>query len=487
MKLRPIQTESLDSVFSSFRVGGTYHLVNACVSFGKTIVASEIMRKSHTEYGAKCLFIAHLKELVEQTVDKFSKVAPGLSCGVFMGAKKQDADIVVGTWQTIARNLESIGAVNLIIIDEVHYYSKKYQDIVDYFLNLNPRLRVLGVTGTPYNLKEGWIYGEKKIWPEPCFDARIDQMIELGYLSPYRYKMADEMKELDQVKKTAGEFNESELEGLLTEERHMGTVKHVIETYASDRKSIMIFCVTIEHAEKLASFLGVEAVHSKLNSQQVRSRIDAFKSGKTRIIVNVSMLTVGFDAPSVDCLVVARPTLSPALFVQMAGRSLRIAEGKKDALILDLVGNYLRHGLPSNPKIRKPKEKEDAKEKEKNTASVCPECFEIVEDGTICPYCGAELLAKKEIIERDEALKMKEIERERSAPRMEGAGYKPHVTKKGNEGTLCTILVCGRDRPLFRFCGRGTAKEKKEKDRIDNMERGQKLEIIETAYGPWIA
>ena len=323
MKLRPIQEDCISEVFSSFRNGGTYHLVNACVSFGKTIVASEIMRKSKTDFGAKCLFLAHLKELVMQTVEKFNVVAPDLSCGVFMGNQKNNQDITVGTWQTVSRNLDMFGDLNLIIIDEVHYYSPKYQAIVDYFLEKNPRLRVLGVTGTPFNSK-GWLYGEGKIWGDPCFEARIDDMIDMGYLSPYRYKMAEEMKELDGVKKTGGEFNESELEGLLTEEHHMGTVKHAIETYASDRKSIMVFCVTIDHAEKLSEFLGVDCVHSKLHPLQVRNRIDSFKRGETRILVNVSMLSVGFDDPTVDCLVVARPTMSPSLFTQICGRSLRV-------------------------------------------------------------------------------------------------------------------------------------------------------------------
>ena len=484
MKLRPIQEDCISEVFSSFRNGGTYHLVNACVSFGKTIVASEIMRKSKTDFGAKCLFLAHLKELVMQTVEKFNVVAPDLSCGVFMGNQKNNQDITVGTWQTVSRNLDMFGDLNLIIIDEVHYYSPKYQAIVDYFLEKNPRLRVLGVTGTPFNAK-GWMYGEGKIWGDPCFEARIDDMIELGYLSPYRYKMAEEMKELDGVKKTGSDFDESELEGLLTEERHMGTVKHAIETYAPDRKSIMVFCVTIEHAEKLAEFLGVDCVHSKLHPLQVRNRIDSFKRGETRILVNVSMLSVGFDDPTVDCLVVARPTMSPALFCQIAGRALRISEGKKNALILDLVGNYLRHGLPSNPKIRKPKEKEDQKEKEKNTASVCPECFEVVEEGIVCPYCGAELAAKKEIIERDEAIKMKEIERLSKIPKVVLVGEKIDcTTKKGFVGSWFWVKLDNGE-TIFKFCGNGTAKMEKERAKINKLRDGDHINIVATAYGDW--
>ena len=266
----------------------------------------------------------------------------------------------------------------------------------------------------------------------------------------------------------------------------MGTVKHAISEYAIDRKRIMIFAVTIEHAEKLAEFMGCNAVHSKLKKDVWRERVDRFKSGEDRMIVNVSQLSIGFDCPEVDCVIVARPTMSAALHVQIFGRGMRISEGKKDCLFLDLVGNYLRHGLPSNPKIRKPKEKEDQKEKEKNTASVCPECFEVVEEGIICSYCGAELAAKKEIIERDEALKMKEIESENKRHRVIKAWEKTgHVTGKGNGGSLFVVQVTNRDKPLFKFCGDGTSKVVKTRLKILSLCSGDVVNIVSTAYGDW--
>jgi hypothetical protein len=150
-----------------------------------------------------------------------------------------------------------------------------------------------------------------------------------------------------------------------------------------------------------------------------------------------------------------------------------------------LVGNYLRHGLPSNPKIRKPKEKEDAKEREKNTASVCPECFEIVEDGIVCPYCGAELAAKKEIIERDEALKMKEIERLANIPKVVLVGEKRDcTTKKGFVGSWFWVKL-DNGKTIFKFCGNGTAKMEKERAKINKLRDGDPINIVATAYGDW--
>jgi DNA repair protein RadD len=489
MKLRPIQQHVIDSSMASFKSGSTYHLLQAPVGFGKTIVAGFLMKEALESYGARSLFLCHLTELVVQTVEKFNKIAPDLSCGVLCGSldEREVQQITVGTRQTVAQNLDTLGKINLIIIDEVHLFSAQYQKIVDYFLALNPRLKVVGVTGTPYTIKQGWIYGDGKMWPEPFHATTMDEMIELGYLSPYRYKMAQNLEEeLAGVKKTAGEYHESDLGEMMQEERHMGSVKHAIETYAKGRKSILVFAVTIEHAEALASFLGCHCVHSQLKRDLWRERVDRFKGGQDRILVNVTQLSIGFDAPAVDCLVVARPTMSPALHVQIAGRSLRICEGKKDALILDLVGNYLRHGLPSNPKIRSPKEKQKDNEKKEKEANVCEVCFFVVDDGSlVCPECGAEMVKKKNIIEKNEKIKMIEVERSRHKI-IKAWEKEDYVTKKGNIGSLFCLKVTNREKPLFRFCGSGSARMIKERKRIKKLRSGDVVQIANTAYGDWI-
>lgn len=488
IKLRPIQNEAIDAVFDSFRSGGTYHQIVASVAYGKTVVASEIIRISHIKYGANCLFLCHLTELVEQTVSKIGQIAPELSCGVLMGKRKDQSDIIVGTRQTVGKNLNLLGKINLLFIDENHLYGPQYQKIVDYLLVKNPRLRVLGMTGTPFTTSQGFIYGENKIWPEPCFSAYIDQMIDLGYLSPYRYKVVEKMEELDCLKLSKGEFKESDLEEFLIDERHMGSIRKAIDEHCEGRRSIMIFCVTIEHAEALAEYLGCKAVHSKLNKKEWRTRVDDFKSGNQRLLVNISQLSVGFDHPPVDALIMARPTMSPALFTQICGRAFRIAEGKEDALIIDMVNNYGRHGFPSNPKVRKPKEKQKEGEKKELESNVCHECFEVVEGGTlICPCCGADLVEKKEFIEINEAVKMKEIDRLANLPKVDDAGEKKNViTKRGFHGSWFWIKLDG-GKTLFKFCGNGTTKSEKERERINSLSKGDTVNIISTAYGDWIA
>jgi DNA-directed RNA polymerase subunit M/transcription elongation factor TFIIS len=160
---------------------------------------------------------------------------------------------------------------------------------------------------------------------------------------------------------------------------------------------------------------------------------------------------------------------------------------KKDALIIDMVGNYLRHGLPSNPKVRKPKDKQEKKEKKEKGQNVCPECFEIVEgDETICPNCGAIMIAKKESKEINEKVRLKEIEEEKKRHRVERFGEKNTITKQGNEGIRFWIKVTGRDLPLFKFCGNGTSKIQRTRDRLNRLNIGDAVDIVNTAYGDWV-
>jgi len=482
MKLRPIQEAAIQETLDSFKTGELYHLLQAAVAFGKTIYSSELIRRSHAKYGAKTLFLAHLKELVLQTAEKLEQVAPEVNYGIMMAQRKEVEDVTIGTRQTVSQNLELFGPINLIIIDEVHVFSADNLKIVEYFLKLNPRLRVLGLTGTPFGSK-GYIYGEDKLWDEPFFTATVDQMIGMGYLSPYRYKVVEQPK-LDNVKIVGGDFNEGDLGEEMIQ--HMGSIQKAIDEHAADRNHIMVFCVTIDHGEQVAELLGAKCVHSKLDKKVWRERVDEFKEGRVRFIVNISQLAVGFDAPVVDCIVMARPTMNPALATQICGRSIRICEGKKDALILDLVNNYSRVGLPSNPKVRTPEEREE-KETKELTACVCPECLQITENGTVCQFCGAELTEKIEIIAENERLRLEEIETKAKQLHIERLWVKQnHVTKKGNRGDLFGIKLDKKTKPVFHFAAHSSKNLMKKHERFGALKIGQPAMLTNSAQGPWV-
>ena len=493
MQLRDVQQAALNDSVASFKKGGSFHLLQAPVGWGKTIFSSALMEWAKNEHDAHCLFIAHRRELIVQTEEKINLVAPEIKTGVMMGTRKEVAQVTIGTHQTISKNLEMFDKINLIIVDEVHTISQSTWGIIDHFIMLNPRLRVLGVTGTPFNSREGYIYGAGKRWDEPFYSTSIDEMIAKGYLSPFRYKMTESMEdELKGVAIKGKDFDEDSLSDLMSEEQHMGTVKTAIAEHAQGRTRIMVFAVNIDHAEKLASFLGCHAVHSKLNKKIWRKRVDEFKEGKTRILVNVSQLSVGFDCPEVDCVVLARPTMATDLFVQICGRGLRVSEGKTDCMFLDLVGNYLRHSLPSTPRVRDPREKEERDElKEKELpANVCPDCFDVVDVALKnCPNCGAEMALRALVKEMNARARMVEIETEANKPKVVRFGAKKAVTSMGNHGTRFWIVISPKEKPLFNFCGEGTKQEAKWTERFKEINIGDSVKIVENyrGRGHWIA
>lgn len=487
LELRWVQKEALEDIVEAFRGGGNYFLIQEPVAFGKTVLASALIKEAVKKYDVNCIFLAHLQELVLQTEDKFKQVAPDIDCSVLCGGlgRKEVGQVTIGTRQTIAKNLDCFENVSMIIIDEVHLYGPQYQEIVDHFLAKNPRLRVLGVTGTPYKLGQGFIYGEGKLWGDLVHQTTMDEMIELGYLSPYRYKIDDSgvKDDLKKVKRVAGEYNEGELGELMSEERHMQSVAKVIEEYAQDRRHIIVFAVTIEHAELLADVLSCECVHSKLKKDIWRDRVDRFKDGNDRILVNVSQLSIGFDAPCIDCVVFARPTQSPALFVQMAGRGLRIADGKKDCLMLDLVGNYRNHGMPSNPRIRAKGERESKRGEGDPKCAVCEVCLEVIPLGEeICPNCGAD--RSKEVEEINHRLEMIEA----SKKKFRTVSYKwvkeGHISKSGYMGDLLCIKLESQTKPIFKFLTHGKRYNKRRKP-FDDLKSGDKIELTQTPYGDW--
>ena len=517
MQLRENQQKALDAIFDSFKKNNNFTLVQAPCGYGKTILSSHLMREAFYEHGAKCLFLAHLTELVLQTKDKFIKVdeigrigkeSPKISVYCSSAdSKKECGEITVGSRQSVASGIDKGDfdeiSFNLIIIDEAHEieeYGKngQYGKIIDFFMAKNPRLRVLGVTGTPFKTKSGVIYGEKdKFFPELNFKVGMREMIDEGYLCDYVHKVVDVGvdESLGNVKINAkGDFQEGELAEVMGEEVHMDSVVKVIDEYAQDRKKIMVFAVNIEHAEKLAKKLSVECIHSKLKRDEWRERVDEFKFGNTRIIVNVTQLSIGFDCPEVDCIVMARPTLSPALYVQSAGRMLRLHERKTDALLLDIVNNYTRHGSICDPKVRKgKKEKITDEEKKEKESDVCSECLNVVESGALnCPYCGAEMVVRKEIIEVKERLAMIEVEKlekEKDKQKIVSNAWikEGAVTKMGNIGIWGCIKLIDRDKPLFRFASTGTKKEAQIREIINSLNNGDKVKLIETSYGEWIA
>ena len=402
--LRPYQMEALAAIEAALQKD-KYVLLQAATGAGKTIMFSELIKKYMTAYQMRIGVLAHRQELVIQAYDKLLKVWPeayfkvGKACAA-LGRVENQRPVVIGSIQTMARQIKN-KPFNLLIIDEAHRIpalnkDSQYINFIKACEKLYPDLRILGVTATPYRLGHGYIFGGQKradkenLFKDLAYQISLNDLIRDGFLVPIRAKEAvDIAGALAKLKVTAGDYNQGELNNVMTKEVHVNSAVKAYEQYGENRQSVVVFAVSIEHAELLAGVFSknghpAAAVHSEMPDDLRRKNLKKFEEGYLKILVNVGVLTEGWDSPKVDLIMLCRPTKAPALFVQMVGRGTRLYPGKKDLLVLDLSGNFKQHGDPANPTVTWGQGGGQAEAPLK----ACPACAEFVHAAKmVCPVC----------------------------------------------------------------------------------------------------
>lgn len=355
--LRPYQQEAVDATVSYFRKQTHPAVIVLPTGAGKSLVIAELARLAR----GRVLVLAHVKELVEQNHAKY--LAYGLQADIFaagLNRKESQSKVVFGSVQSVARNLKAFDAhFSLVIIDECHRISlndkSQYQQIIQVLQVNNPSLRILGLTATPYRLNSGWIYqyhyhgmvrGDENCFFRECiYELPLHYMIKNKFLvPPERLDMPVLQYDFSQVSLTSsGIFNEQELNLSLKKQQRITPkiIEQVIE-YAAPLQGCMIFAATVEHAKEILGYLPqgrAALVTAETPAADRQSIIKQFKNKELHYLVNVSVLTTGFDAPHVDVIAILRPTESVSLYQQIIGRGLRLSEGKTRCLILDYAGN----------------------------------------------------------------------------------------------------------------------------------------------------
>ncbi|QNU64663.1 DEAD/DEAH box helicase [Vreelandella titanicae] len=384
-QLRPYQQEAVKRVVGHFRASSEPALVVLPTGSGKSLVIAELARLAR----GRVLVLAHVRELVEQNHAKYQ--AYGLEADIFSaGLKRKEASrqVVFGSVQSVVRNLESFNDANftLLVIDESHRVSlnedASYRQVIEHLRQHNPQLKILGLTATPYRLGQGFIYyrhhhgmvrgSEESFFRDCVFEQPLRLMVKQGYLAaPKRLDMAIEGYDFSALKPSSnGLFQEEELNRVVAGSRATpGIIGQIVER-AVDRQGVMIFAATVAHAEEIIGYLPrAEAalITGATPSQERTALIDAFKARKLKYLVNVAVLTTGFDAPHVDLIAILRPTESVSLYQQMVGRGLRLSPGKSDCLILDYAGNPWDIFAPE---VGKPKPDSDSEP----VQIECPDC-----------------------------------------------------------------------------------------------------------------
>lgn len=355
--LRPYQLDAVNATISYFRQHSTPAVIVLPTGAGKSLVIAELAKKAR----GRVLVLAHVKELVEQNHNKYE--AYGLSAGIYAAGlqqKESSGKVIFGSVQSVARNLSQFNdSFSLLIIDECHRISlskdSQYQQVIKQLQFVNPNLRILGLTATPYRLPTGWIYqyhyhgmirGDEDCFFRDCiYELPLRYMISNHFLvPPIRLDMPILQYDFSQVRTSQnGIFNEEDLNREIKKQKRITPhiVSQIIE-YAKNCRGTMIFAATVEHAKEILSLLPQDEaalVSADTPSHERDTLISRFKQQQLRYMVNVAVLTTGFDAPHVDLIAILRPTESVSLYQQIVGRGLRLFAGKTECLILDYAGN----------------------------------------------------------------------------------------------------------------------------------------------------
>jgi DNA repair protein RadD len=344
--------------------------------------------------------ICHRKELIQQDYEKIrALLPPETDIGIFSaGLNRRDTDhsIIVAGIQSVFKKAYDVGARNIVIIDECHLVKHEDEGMYRTFLNdlrsANPKIRVIGLTATPYRLDSGAICRPDAIFQKVCFSADIIELINAGYLSRLITKPSTLKIDTNTLHIRGGEFVAIEAEGLFNRATEAACVEIVAAT--QDRKSVLVFCSGVNHTINVAQTLerltgetcGI--VLGDTTPLERSATLDAFQNRKLRFLVGCDVLTVGFDAPVIDCICLLRATCSPGLYSQMAGRGFRLYPGKEisHALVLDFGENVARHGPLDNINFGKEKH---ARVPGEIPLKTCPNCQEeLILQCRECPECG---------------------------------------------------------------------------------------------------
>ena len=383
--LRPYQLKAVTDARDSIRAGKRRLILRAPTGAGKTLVACGIIM-SAVERGSRVLFIAHRKELIDQASRKLDDF--GIDHGVIMAKhwrNRPHAQVQVASIQTLARR--GLPHADLIIIDEAHLsLAKSYLDVVEAL----PGAVVLGLTATPIRADGKPLAA---VYHDIVSVSDVSQLIRMGFLVRPRH-YAPERPDLTKIGLKGGDYDEHELSVAVDKPDLVGNIVKHWRTIA-DGRTTAVFAVNIQHSQHIveqfrAAGIRAEHVDGATPRHQRDGILSRFASGETTVVSNVGIFTEGYDNPRISSVILARPTLSLALYLQMAGRGLRPHADKADCIILDHAGCCHAHGFIDDARewSLEGKKKRSGTKREA-PVTVCGNCFAsfpaLRRD---CPECG---------------------------------------------------------------------------------------------------
>lgn len=394
---RHYQLESVESVFTYFQNNSGNPVIALPTGTGKSVVLALLLQKIFQLYpGQRIVVLSHVAKLIDQDYGKLIAIWPQAPAGVYAAklekkyGRSLNNPITFGTIDSIYTLSEQVGKVDLVLIDEAHLVKPKEGSMYNSFLSnlvvINPKLKIIGLTATPWQVGIGNL-SDNGIFTDVCIDytsyEKFNSIIEDGYLCKLIPKRTNLIINTEDLSVRAGEYVNAELEKVVNIETvTRGALEESIKIAIADRRyHWLVFAVSIKHAENITRILnemGVKSacIHSKMKDSAIEAIIELHESGEITALINVDMLTTGYDSPIIDMIIVLRPTYSTILWVQMLGRGTRphyakgydldLKEGrlaaianshKPNCLVLDFAKNTKRLGPINDPRVPQKKGK----------------------------------------------------------------------------------------------------------------------------------
>lgn len=399
--LRPRQIKAIEDVRAAYRAGYRAPVLVAPTGFGKTHTTATIVR-SAVERGKRVWFMAHLREILEDTSRKLR--AERISHGYIMAGMNLDPRhaVHVVSVQTVARRLARVPKPDLLIIDEAHLaVAATYQKVIE---GCGDPL-LLHLTATPERLDGRGLIEIADVIVPTC---STQDLIDEGLLAPIRH-FAPQIQDLSGIKTVAGDYNRAEVTARMDKPSIIGSCVAHYRKLAHGRPAIA-FCCSIEHAEHTAAqFVAAGyravAVSGESDTNERRKALADLKAGRLDVVCNCALWVAGVDAPNVSCIILLTPTKSLTKYLQSVGRGLRVADGKDDVIVLDHANLAMTHGLPTEDRIwslEGSRGRGSKRDPDDVPVKQCPACYAVVRVQVQRCQCGHVWIPQGRIVDEQD-------------------------------------------------------------------------------------
>ncbi|GAC1509724.1 MAG: hypothetical protein NVS1B6_16810 [Steroidobacteraceae bacterium] len=458
LTLRPSQEAALCSLWGYFEQSSGSPIVVLPTAAGKSVVIASWIQGVMSEYpDSGFLVLSHVAELLSQNMSELLAIWPDAPCGIYsasLGRKDIAAQVLFAGIASIHRKAYAIPRrIDFILIDECHLVSNKasgmYRAFLAELLVCNPYVKVVGFSATPYRLGAGLLTdGDDALFTDIAYEAGILPLVEAGYLSPLITTPTSTKFDLSGVGTVAGDYNQVQLERAVDVDETTAAAVQEIVAHGADRRSWLVFCAGVAHAEHVAAAIrghGISAatITGETDKAERARLLEDFKAGRLRCLTNNNVLTTGINVRGIDLLAFLRPSKSVALYVQMAGRGMRLSPetGKTNCLVLDFARLIETHGPVDQVKVKPKKGTGPAPVKE------CQSCFaHVFASARVCPNCGCDFPPPIEEVKiTSKAAKAAILSTQKVDPEwcdVHNVTYRPHQ-KPGGTPTLRVDYMCG--------------------------------------------